>query len=109
MTRSRFTLEPYQTPEEIYKEMVELYLLEKGYGDLHDVYKTLLPIDPAAIGIQLFSVIEDCNEENMLKNNHCPECGHDLEYRSIEPTRTDPGEEWDECPQCLDRYKGRAS
>lgn len=106
--RSKFTLEPYQTPEEIYKEMVQLYIDSKGYGDLHDVYKVLLPVDPAKIGIELFTVIEDMNEKLMLENNHCPECGSTLEWREIKATRQDPGEDWLECGDCQSDYQRRA-
>lgn len=105
MTRSKFTLEPMPTAEEIFKDMVQLYLDERGYGDLHDVYKVLLPIDPAAIGIQLFSAIEDMNEKQMLENNHCPECSSTLEWREIKANRTDPGESWLECGDCQDTYE----
>ena len=103
--RSKFTLQPLPSPEEIVKDMVQLYLAEYGYGDLHDAYKSLLPIDPAAIGIQLFSAIEDMNEKKMLENNHCPECGSTLEWREIKANRTDPGEEWLECADCQDTYE----
>lgn len=103
--RSKFTLEPMPTPEEIFKDMVQFYLDNQGYGDLHDVYKVLLPIDPAAIGIQLFSVIEDMNEKKMLENNQCPECSLTLEWREIKANRTDPWESWLECQTCQTDYE----
>lgn len=107
MMRSRLTLEPLPTPEQIYKDMVQLYLDNQGYGDLHDVYKVLLPIDNAKIGIEFFSAIEDMNEACMLQHGHCPECASTLELREIPQTSIDPGESWLECGDCQSDYQRR--
>ena len=106
--RSKFTLEPMPTIEEILNDMAQLYLKEKGYGDVHDAYKVLLPIDPATIGIKLFSIIEDMNEAKMLENGYCPECSDTLVNVCIPATREDPEENYAQCPSCRDDYRARA-
>ena len=98
--RGKITLEPLQSPERILKAMVELYLDEYGYGDLYDVYKVLLPIKPEEIGAQFFSAIEDINESEMLQNGLCPDCAEELQLRITPATRTEPMEQWCECPEC---------
>ena len=102
--RSKFTIEPLPTAEEIYKDMVQLYLDERGYGDLHDVYRVLLSEDPAKIGIELFNVIEDMNEEKMLSEGLCGDCGTDLINVHLPATSEDPEENYLRCPLCLIIY-----
>ena len=104
MTRGDLTLEPLQTVEEIFQDMVQIYVDERGFADLHDVYKVLLPIPPAEIGIKLFSDIEEVNESTMLHHGLCPSCATELVNRCIAATRQDPAESWLECPQCHDDY-----
>ena len=107
--RSKLTLEPLQTPEQIFASMVDLYALEYGFADLYDVYKVLLPIKPESIGIQLFSAIEDRNEADMVKEGLCPDCATKLVMRVTPATRTEPRETWTECPECRTEHKGVAS
>ena len=102
--RSKLTLEPLPTSEQIYKDMVQISLDVCGYGDLFDVYKVLLPIRPDEIGIQLFSAIEDVNENEMLKNGLCPECGCKLVNKYLPGTMWEPPEFWRECQDCKDRH-----
>ena len=102
--RSKLTLEPLPTAEQIYKDMVQLYLDERGYGDLHDVYRVLLSVDPAKIGIELFSVIEDMSEEKMLAEGLCGGCGTELINVHLPATRKGPEENYPMCPQCLIIY-----
>ena len=104
LTKSKLTLEPLPSADQIYKDMVQLYLDERGYGDLFDVYKVLLPIRPDEIGIQLFSVVEDMNENEMLKHGLCPECGCNLVNKYLPGTMQEPPEYWLECPDCQDRH-----
>ena len=104
MARSKLTLEPLPTAEQIYKDMAQLYLDERGYGDLHDVYRVLLSEDPAKIGIELFNAIEDMNEEKMLSEGLCGDCGTDLINVHFPATREDSQKSYPMCPQCLTIY-----
>jgi hypothetical protein len=107
MTMGDLTLEPLQSAEKIFQDMVNIYVDEIGFVSLHDVYKVLLPIKPDEIGIQLFSVIEDVNENEMLQNGRCPSCATELVNRYIAVTREDPAESYLECPKCHDDYVGK--
>lgn len=104
MTYSRVTLEPLPTAEQIFKDMVQLYLDEKGYGDLFDAYKVLLPMKTEDIGIKLFEQIEDLNRAAMLQEGRCPDCGCELVNRYTPGTRLDPPEHRIECPECMDEF-----
>lgn len=102
--RSNLSFEPFLTPEELFKDMVQVYLDEKGYIDIYDAYKILLPIDPKIIGIQLFSIIEDTNTSKMLESGYCPDCAERLVRRVLPATQIEPSEEWIECPECREEF-----
>lgn len=98
MERSILTLQSLPNPDEIYKEMVRLYVEEHGFDELHDAYKSLLPVDPKKIGIELFSAIEKTNQDEMIKNGYCPDCGVQLQIKSYSKS------EWIHCPSCHDDF-----
>lgn len=96
MTYSPVTLEPLPTPEQIFKDMVQLYRDEKGYGDLFDAYKVLLPIKPDEIGIKLFEEIDSVNEAEMKAHGRCSDCGTPLKPTSAHTA---------ECPECQQEFR----
>jgi hypothetical protein len=103
--QSKVTLQPLPTLEEIMTDMVQLYLDERGYGDLFDSMKTLLPITPEKIGITLYQKIEEVNEKEMKSNGLCPDCGGKLVRKGYKATKDSPGAEWIECQDCHDEVR----
>jgi hypothetical protein len=106
---SKVTLQKLPTLKEAVASLLQNFMDNEGYAELFDLKEVLFASKPEELGKELICQVEEMNEENMIRENLCPDCGHELRTRYIPATRLDPAEEITECPQCQGTYEWRAS
>jgi len=79
-----------------------------GHGDLFDAAKVLFSTNHEEIAKAFIYEAERMNEEAMLNESLCPECGSELINVCIPATKEDPEENYPECTECHDSYVRRA-
>ena len=82
MQRSNVTLEVFPTIQELAKTMLELLKDNGGHGDLFDAAKVLFSTSHEEIAKAFIYQAEDMNDEAMLAEGLCPECGEELIYKN---------------------------